>query len=175
MSQKILFLLLIFILFPFLCFAQAVMRPNCCKLDHNISIEDVVICAPPGCDPEVPGCCAAPATVTLPEGRVVGVAEAGVVNCWLGGTVQVPIQTATPHWGMICLLDSIYTFTDIVFWLALSLAIIMGVIAGIFFLTAGGDPKKLERTKSMVFWIVVGIAVAISAKAITALVIAIVL
>lgn len=178
-KKNVLFLITILISFPLISFSAEIHRVECCELNHDITLDDITICGPPigqpaGCDPETAGCCQKQATWRFNEGEVIGVIATGVTQCWLGA-VQVNIDIPTPSWGMVCLLDAIYNVTDAVFWFALSLSIIMGMVVGIFFLTAGGDPRKIEKAKNMWIWIVVGIAVAISAKLIPALVMAIVI
>jgi len=168
---------LLSLLTPF--FTKAAMhKTSCCRLAYQVELDDVDICGPPigqpaGCDPETAGCCQVQATWTFLENQTIGPIEEGVTQCWLGES-QVNIDIPTPHWGMVCLINSINTVTDVLFWFALSLSVIVGIITGFFFFTAGGEPYKIEKAKSMLVWLVVGIAVAVSAKLITALIMAIV-
>ncbi|MFH0987631.1 MAG: pilin [Patescibacteria group bacterium] len=163
-------ILISLIIVPIVSFAQtAIHRTNCCKLSYTIQLDNVDICNPIGCDPDVAGCCTRQATYTFNQGQNIGPAEAGVIQCWLGSS-QVAINVASPHWGMVCLMNTINTITDVVFWFALALSVIMGVLTGFFFITAAGEPSKIERAKGMLIWLVVGIAIAVSAKLIAALI-----
>jgi len=170
---SILVIILISIVY-FPVMAQTMHKVSCCQLSYEITLDDIDICAPVGCDPETAGCCVRVPSQTFLEGDIIGPAEDGVTQCWLGSS-QVNIGIATPHWGMVCLINTIYSITDWVFWFALALSIIIGIVTGFFFLTAGGEPYKIEKARGMFIWLVVGIAVAVSAKVLTALIIAIVL
>ena len=74
---------------------------------------------------------------------------------------------ATKAWGILCLMDTICTITDYVYWFGLIFATIFLCIAGYFFLTAGGDPYKISQAKSFVLWAVIGVAILVLSKAIT--------
>ena len=172
----LIFLINLILFVPF--FTKAIHKTSCCRLAYQVELDDVDICGPPigqpaGCDPENAGCCQVQATWTFLENQTIGPIEQGVTQCWLGSS-QVNIDIPTPHWGMVCLINTINTVTDVFFWFALSLSVIVGIITGFFFFTAGGEPYKIEKAKSMLIWLVVGIAVAVSAKLITALIMAIV-
>ena len=43
--------------------------------------------------------------------------------------------------------------------LAVPIGVIMIMIAGIFFVTARGDPVKIQTAQKMLFWIVVGLVI----------------
>jgi len=45
----------------------------------------------------------------------------------------------------------------------------MGVITGFMFMTAGGDPGKVEKARGMIVYLVIGIVVAVIVKVIPAL------
>lgn len=72
-------------------------------------------------------------------------------------TIQNPLQSNTFEE----LLDSIVNF---VFTLALGVAPIMIVIAGFYFITAEGDPKKIELAKNIVKWTLIGLLVVMLSK-----------
>ena len=56
-------------------------------------------------------------------------------------------------------------------WLVFGgIAVIMFVIAGVLFVTAGGAPEKIATARSAFIWGVVGVVVAIVAYSITAMV-----
>ena len=53
---------------------------------------------------------------------------------------------------------------DFVFSLAVIICPIVIIIGGFIFVTASGDPKKVETGKKVIFWALVGLAVAVLAK-----------
>lgn len=167
--------------------ANALRRPSCCEMNHNIDLEDVDVKTAarlaPGLTTEYEAI-DRQATWPFNDGDIVGdvsdednddVIDAGETDCNLGTSGPFPLTVATPVWGMVCLMDSVYTVTDFVFWLALSLSIIMGIVSGFYFFTSAGEPYKIERARSVLTWVIVGTVVAVAAKLITALIISIVL
>ena len=52
-----------------------------------------------------------------------------------------------------------------IFWLSLPVGALMIVIAGFYFLTAGGDPEKVNTAKRIIFWTIVGIIIIFLSKA----------
>ncbi len=61
------------------------------------------------------------------------------------------------------LIDNIITF---IFIFALAFAPLMFIIAGFFFITAAGDPKKIQTAQTMIWYTLVGLAIVILAKGI---------
>lgn len=49
--------------------------------------------------------------------------------------------------------------------IATPLAIIMVIIAGYYFMTAQGDPNKIDIAKKIILWVIIGLAIALMAKA----------
>jgi len=76
---------------------------------------------------------------------------------------------AQPSGGMnLCgLVNSIQRFVWIIFGL---IAVIAFVTAGILFLTAGGQPEKVQSARSAFIWGIVGVVVGIIAYSIIAIV-----
>lgn len=58
----------------------------------------------------------------------------------------------------------ISNLTDFVFTIALIICPLVIIIGGFLFVTASGDPKKVEVGKQMIFWALVGLAIAMLAK-----------
>lgn len=69
-----------------------------------------------------------------------------------------------------CLIDKIYTFTNWFFAIALGLAIIFALWGGFLLMTAAGEAEKVATGRKWVMWAIIGVAVALIAKAIPALV-----
>jgi len=59
------------------------------------------------------------------------------------------------------LLNSIVNF---IFYVGIAIAPIMIMIAAFFFLTAGGDPKRVDTAKQIILWTVIGLAIILLAK-----------
>jgi hypothetical protein len=71
-----------------------------------------------------------------------------------GGPVQPPAKTV---WQII---DSI---TNIVYGILLAISAIFIIVAGVKFVTAGGDPEKVKSARDTILWALIGIAVATAA------------
>lgn len=52
---------------------------------------------------------------------------------------------------------------DAIFWIALIAAVLAFLIAAFFYLTSGGDEKKVTRAKGTFIYVVYGVAIAILA------------
>lgn len=80
----------------------------------------------------------------------------------------------TSAWGMCCMLDSIYTVIDWIFF-GLVAAVSLFTIWGAFeILTAAGDSEKLNTGRKRIMWAMAGLAVALLSRAIPSLVVAII-
>jgi len=71
--------------------------------------------------------------------------------------------------GSCCLLDTIYTITDWVFYLATAVAIIFIVLGAFSIITAGGSPEKVTSGRNYILYAVIGLIVGLMAKGIPAL------
>ena len=69
--------------------------------------------------------------------------------------------------SMIALIQSIEKLMGLVFG---GIAVVMFVIAGILFLTAGGDPEKVQTARSAFIWGIAGVVVGLIAFSIVAIV-----
>ncbi len=63
-----------------------------------------------------------------------------------------------------CLIDKILTIGDWIFTALLVVAILVILLAAWGFLTAGGDPEKVKKSRDYLIYALVGIAVAFLAK-----------
>jgi hypothetical protein len=68
------------------------------------------------------------------------------------------------------LLDILDKITDFLFWIALAIAPIAAIVAAVYFLTAGGDPQKINTAKQIILYTFIGVLVAFSAQAIVGIV-----
>jgi len=55
---------------------------------------------------------------------------------------------------------------EIIFKLALLIAPIMLIIAGIMFMTAAGDPAKIQNAQNLAKWVIIGLLIVILAQSI---------
>ena len=53
---------------------------------------------------------------------------------------------------------------DFIFYLALGIAPIMIIVAGFFFITAQGDPEKINTAKRIILWVLIGLIIVLCAK-----------
>lgn len=55
---------------------------------------------------------------------------------------------------------------DIIWYISVGIAPIMITIAGFYFITAMGDPKKIDTAKKLILWVLIGLIIVTSAKGI---------
>ena len=88
-------------------------------------------------------------------------------QCGLGATVN---ESVTKVWGMCCILDALYTATD---WIFVALMIVVALfiaMGGFTIATAAGTPEKVASGRNYILYALVGLAVALLAKALPSLV-----
>lgn len=71
-----------------------------------------------------------------------------------------------PNCGQCCTLDIVYTVTDWVFMIVVSLATIFILFGAFNFLTAGGSPEKVTIGRNYLIYAAIGIIIALLAKVI---------
>lgn len=54
---------------------------------------------------------------------------------------------------------------NIIFYLAIAVAPIMIIVAGFYFITAAGEPEKINTAKKMILWTLIGLLIVFLAKA----------
>ncbi|MDO8524563.1 MAG: pilin [bacterium] len=86
-----------------------------------------------------------------------------------GGT-QVASVVGVESWGMVCLLNTVYTVTNWIFYLLTILAVLMIIYGGFVYITAAGDPAKATSAKGILTFAIIGLAIALLAKFIPSLV-----
>ncbi len=79
-------------------------------------------------------------------------------------------ETATSLWGMCCLLDAIYTVTDWIFTVLIAVVGLMVLFGAFTLLTAAGAPEKVSSGRNYIIYAMVGMIVALFAKAIPSIV-----
>ena len=132
------------VLMPALILAQeAPEQPNeCCYLSTDVTNVDAA------CE----------------QGVIVG-PEDPTASCNLGR-----ITARTDAWAMCCLIDTIANITNWVFYFMLIIAVLLILIGGIIFMTAGGDTEKAGKGKGFITYALIGIAIGLLAKLLPAVV-----
>ncbi|MCG2690195.1 pilin [Candidatus Parcubacteria bacterium] len=90
--------------------------------------------------------------------KVTGCPQPGV-SCTVGSEA-----TDAPSCGLCCLLNTIYTVTNWIFFIMMTLAVILIVIGGIMFMLSGGDPTKATKGQKMITYAIIGLAIALVAR-----------
>jgi len=90
----------------------------------------------------------------------------GITMCPAAGQLcgEEECSNAGAQWGMCCMMDTVYTVSNWVFYLAILLSTIMIVFGGFTYITSSGDPTKSAKGKSIITYALIGLAVALLAK-----------
>ena len=107
-------------------------------------------------------------TITIAEGTTV---TSGTQDLVTGGGAGKTIEVK--EWGTICLVNTINTVTDWIFFLLVSVAFILILIAAFLWMTSGGDATKQKQAGGMIAAALVGIVIAILSRIIPGIVIGI--
>jgi hypothetical protein len=91
------------------------------------------------------------------------------INCPGSGTA-CEFDSATYDCPICCLIDTIYTVTDWIFAGVVALVVIFVLIGAFNLLTAAGNPEKVTSGRNYIIYAAVGMFVALLAKAIPAIV-----
>ncbi len=95
--------------------------------------------------------------------------EIGAVTC-SPTNANITASCATPKWGIICLLNSIITITNWIFYILVVMTGFLVILGGFTIATAGGDPSNVDKGKNYILYAMVGLAVALLSRAIPAVV-----
>ncbi len=80
------------------------------------------------------------------------------------------IAGSNPGCALCCLLNTVYTITDWIFFFLVAVAAIMVLVGGFNLLFAGGSPEKIDTGRKYIIFAAVGLLVGLLARAIPALV-----
>jgi hypothetical protein len=167
MKKIICLVTLAILLLPMIAFAQSGPK-TCCELKStikyegdsyktgaaNIWISETIYTAP-----------------ALPAERPCGPANiTAAMACSETGSASNATSCWTSRWGMICTLNTVNRIFNVVFVLLMALVGIMVIIGAFNIVTAGGDPQKVTSGKNYIMYAVLGLVVALFAKAIPAIV-----
>lgn len=127
-----------------------------------------VLAAPLATSAQVADCCKIKRTFLFEN-------ETFTKDICYGATTDVcpgcTLATATTtSWGMACILNTIYRVADLAFAILIAFAILMILLAGYTFLTAGGAPEKVNKARDYILYALVGMIVAFLARAIPSIV-----
>ncbi|MDD4990429.1 MAG: pilin [Candidatus Pacebacteria bacterium] len=87
-----------------------------------------------------------------------------------GASVTVAACGPQGRWGICCMLNTLYTVTNWVFYIMTIVAVLMIVFGGFTYITAAGDPTKASKGKGILMFAIIGLAIALIAKLIPSLV-----
>jgi hypothetical protein len=73
-------------------------------------------------------------------------------------------------YGMCCLVNTIYSITDWIFYILMAFVGIMIIIGAFTIITAGGSPEKVTAGRNYILYAIIGMVVAFFARAIPAIV-----
>ena len=73
-------------------------------------------------------------------------------------------DSATYTCGACCLLDTVYTLTDWIFYIVLAFVIIFIMLGAFTIMTAGGTPEKVNTGRNYIIYAIVGLIVGLMAK-----------
>lgn len=118
-------------------------------------------------------CCVLKRAITL-EGMTTGCTAQSIAapDATVGaacGTGAYCAESATV-WGMLCLLNTLYSISDWIFVILVSLAGIFVIIGAMTLIMAAGNPEKVTSGRNYVMYAAIGLIVGLLAKAIPSLV-----
>jgi hypothetical protein len=88
-----------------------------------------------------------------------------VTGCGKGATIQMNSAQS-----ICCAVDAVMTVTDWVFYILLVAVVLMVVIGGFMYLTSAGDPAKASKGRSLIIFALIGLIIAVFARAIPSIV-----
>jgi len=86
------------------------------------------------------------------------------------GTTCPTGNVSIEQYGMCCLLNTVYRITDWIFVILVALAALFVILGGVEIVTAGGSAEKVESGRKHIISAVIGLIVAILAKAVPSIV-----
>ena len=91
----------------------------------------------------------------------------GVAGCPTTGSC---VFAANPLCGLCCVLNALYTATDWIFIVLMVVVALMVAWGGFTIATAAGAPEKVASGRNFILYALIGLAVALLARALPALV-----
>jgi len=88
----------------------------------------------------------------------------------LCGQDAIVSETVTKAWGLCCALDGVYTATDWIFVILMVVVSLLIIWGAFTIVTAGGAPEKVTTGRNYIIYALIGLAIAILAKALPSIV-----
>jgi hypothetical protein len=80
-----------------------------------------------------------------------------------------PFDSTTYTCGACCMLDTVYTVTDWIFYLVFAVSIVFIIMGAFTIVTAGGSPEKVTSGRNYILYAVIGVLIGLAAKGIPAI------
>jgi len=142
MNKLIFSLLLLFLVLPLFIFAQGMKPPKeCCKLRTKVDLGTLG-----SCDKD---------EIAAATSNPLVVAECGTTS---------DLCNTSSAWAMFCLMGSIVSVTNWIFYVLTMIVTIMVIYGGFNIVTSSGDPKKMETGRKILTFALIGLALALLAK-----------
>ena len=108
----------------------------------------------------------------VPEVCTVGKKAAGTEGLCTTtpGTVAEGDEINVELFPMCCLINTIYTVTDWVFYVLLIVVVLIIVFGAFYFVTAAGDPEKATKGRQLIVYALIGFIIALLARLIPAVI-----
>ena len=155
-----------FLLLPLFTFAQLEGPQECCRAHQTFVPPDA---RRENFNPSL----GADATIEIEKGERI-MKSGGYCNLTLVSRSEVPSNTLNDYvgkdWAIVCLLNTTINVTNWIFYLMMILSVLLVVWGGIIFMTAGGDPDKASKGKTLILYACIGIIIALLARIIPAIV-----
>lgn len=123
-----------------------------CRLRATVSVKDLQTLVDPRCGISS---CADVDKAPLEAGWIVADPDSSVTA-----------DENTKYWGLICGFATVKSIADLLFLVVTVLSIACIVYAGFLFLRSGGDPTTVKDARQWLLYAVIGLVVAILARAI---------
>ena len=80
------------------------------------------------------------------------------------------IEVTDDEWALICLVGTVNTLTNWLFYILTLFVVVMIIIGGFTFVTASGDPNRASKGRAILTYAAIGLAIALLAKIIPSIV-----
>jgi len=88
----------------------------------------------------------------------------------VGPLTHTSASNKTDQWGIICLMNTMTTVTNWIFYLMMVFVVVMIVIGGATYMLSAGNPEKAGKGKTMIIYGIVGLVIALIARLIPSVV-----
>ena len=118
---------------------------------------------------------------------ILGLFLAGMIIPVVAGAWGIPDSCAVTHTIMnrsgvrcanpsnsatqpeCCITELIYNITDWLFYILISIVVLLVIIGGSYYVTCGGDPEKADKGREIIIYALIGLVIAVFAKVIPGL------